>query len=290
MTNRFLMKLLYIFFLIAANPIRLFAQTQETGISSEYYNVMSVIFVGMLILIIAAFLYWGTEEGKAEEQLETSSVWNKVKEYLVAAKPVEEEHEILMDHDYDGIKELDNKIPPWFSILFYTTIIIAVIYLLNYEVFKTGMSQAEEYNAEMKQAALLQAELERSGTFLNESNVTLLTAKDQIQDGEKIFKTNCVACHRDDAGGAVGPNLTDNYWIHGGGIKNVFKTIKYGVPDKGMVTWQQTLSPKEIQEVASYVISLKGSNPINPKPPQGNLYVPADTTKTTDSANVKGKK
>ncbi len=290
MTNRFLIKLLSIIFFIAANPISLFAQTLEPGISTKYYDVMAVIFVVMLVLIIAAFLYWGTEEGKAEEQKETSKVWIKIKDYLVAAKPIEEEHEILMDHDYDGIKELDNKIPPWFSYLFYTTIIIAIIYMLNYQVFKTGMSQAEEYNAEMKEAALMQEELERSGTFLNEKNVTLLTAKDQIQDGEKIFKTNCVACHRDDAGGAVGPNLTDNYWIHGGGIKNVFTTIKYGVPSKGMVTWQNTLSPKEIQQVASYVISLKGSNPVNPKPPQGNLYIPADTTKAADSTKVKGKK
>lgn len=290
MINRFLIKLLSIFFFIAANPMHLFAQTQETAISTEYYNVMAVIFVIMLVLIIAAFLFWGTEEGKVEEQKETSKVWEKIKEYLVAAKPVEEEHEILMDHDYDGIKELDNKIPPWFSILFYTTIVIAVIYFLNYQVFKTGMSQAEEYKAEMKQAAIIQAELERSGAFLNEKNVTLLTAKDQLQAGEKIFKTNCVACHRDDAGGAVGPNLTDDYWIHGGGIKNVFTTIKYGVPSKGMVTWQNTLSPKEIQEVASYVISLRGSNPVNPKPPQGTLYVPADTTKAADSTNDKGKK
>ena len=171
MTNRFLMKLLSIIFFIVANPMHLFAQTQQTAISTEYYNVMAVIFVIMLVLIIAAFLFWGTEEGKVEEQKETSKVWEKIKEYLVAAKPIEEEHEILMDHDYDGIKELDNKIPPWFSILFYTTIIIAVIYFLNYQVFKTGMSQAEEYKAEMKEAALMQAELERSGKFLNENNV-----------------------------------------------------------------------------------------------------------------------
>ncbi len=290
MANRFLMKLLFAFFIIAAIPIRLFGQTQEPGISPDYYDIMAVIFMGILFLIVFAFHYWGTEEGKVEEAKESSKVWEKIKQHLVAATPIENEKEILMDHDYDGIKELDNKIPPWFSYLFYTTIIIGIIYILNFHVFKTGMLQADEYKAEMNEAKILQAELESSGTFLNENNVTLLSSKDQIQDGEKIFKINCVACHRDDAGGSVGPNLTDDYWIHGGGIKNVFTTIKYGVPNKGMVTWQQTLSPKQIQEVASYVISLKGSNPVNPKPPQGDLYVPADTTKTADSVKVNGKK
>ncbi len=285
MANRFLILLSYVFLILTAAPMKLFAQTQETGISPDYYDVMAIIFLGVLILILFAFLRWGTEEGK-DEVKQSVNIWEKVKQYLTAATPIENEKDILMDHDYDGIKELDNKIPPWFSYLFYTTIIIAVYYLLNYHVFKTGMLQAEEYKTEMQQAELLKAELENSGTFLNENNVQLLTSQDAINEGKQVFNANCVACHRADAGGAVGPNLTDNYWIHGGGIKNVFKTIKYGVPDKGMVTWQQTLTPKQIQEVASYVISLKGTNPVNPKPPQGNLYVPADSTASVDSTKI----
>ncbi len=290
MANRFLTKLFYVLIMIAVTPWRIFAQAQDTAFTPEYYDVAAILFVGILILVILAFLKWGTEEKETEAAKEGSQVWSKIKHYLTAVTPIEDEKEILMDHDYDGIKELDNKIPPWFSYLFYTTIIIAVYYILNYHVFKTGLLQADEYKAEMQQAALLQAQLESSGTFLNENNVTLLTDNSDIKEGEKIFKTNCVACHRDDAGGAVGPNLTDNYWIHGGGIKNVFKTIKYGVPDKGMVTWQQTLSPKQIQDVASYVISLKGTNPVNPKPPQGDLYVAADSTASADSTQIVSKK
>ncbi len=286
MMNRFLLILLTLISLILIAPLQLFAQAEDPGFTSQYYDTVAIIFVVILVLIVLAFLYWGTEEGEFVQLEKSESVWIKLKKYFVAAKPIEREDEILMAHDYDGIKELDNKIPPWFTYLFYTTIIIAVYYMLNYHVFKTGMLQAEEYKVEVEQAELLKADLEKNGTFLNENNVSLLTSPDGIIEGGKIFKANCVACHRDDGGGSVGPNLTDRYWIHGGGIKNVFKTIKYGVPDKGMVTWQQTLTPKQIQEVASYVISLEGTNPINPKPPQGEIYAAPDSLAAMDSTKT----
>jgi len=190
----------------------------------------------------------------------------------VSAAPIEKEGEILLEDDYDGIKELDNKVPPWFNYLFYTTIIFAVIYFLNYQVFKTGMSQAQEYQAEMQAAAVQQAELTKKGTVISAENVKLLEDRASLNAGKEVFKANCVPCHGPEGGGVVGPNLTDDYWIHGGGIKNVFHTIKNGVPSKGMPTWMNQLSMKQIQDVASYVISLHGTHPANAKPPQGEKY------------------
>ena len=114
--------------------------------------------------------------------------------------------------------------------------------------------------------------MEKTGTFINAENVKLLTSPADLSSGKSIFEANCVACHRKDAGGLVGPNLTDDYWIHGGGIKNIFHTISEGVPQKGMISWKTQLNPKQIQEVASYVISLHGTNPENPNPPQGTIW------------------
>jgi cytochrome c oxidase cbb3-type subunit 3 len=103
-----------------------------------------------------------------------------------------------------------------------------------------------------------------------------------LNEGKATFEKLCSACHRADAGGQVGPNLTDEYWIHGGGIHNVFKTITYGVPDKGMLSWKSQLTPKQIQQVASYILSLKGSNPAGGKEPQGDKWVEI----TTDSLQL----
>jgi cytochrome c oxidase cbb3-type subunit 3 len=182
-----------------------------------------------------------------------------------------------MDHDFDGIKELDNRIPPWFNYLFYGTIIFGIIYMLDYHVLKTGKLPVQEYQEEMQQAALQRAELIRSGALVNENTVTRLSDASALNDGKEIFKANCVPCHGENAQGIIGPNLTDEYWIHGGGIKNVFKTIEYGVPAKGMLTWEGKLNPREIQEVASYVLSLQGTNPPNAKMPQGQKWEERDT-------------
>ncbi len=194
---------------------------------------------------------------------------------------MEKEKDILMEHDFDGIKELDNRIPPWFNYLFYGTIIFGIIYMLDYHVLKTGKLPAQEYKDEMQQAAFQRAELIRSGALVNENTVTRLTDALSLSDGKEIFKTNCVPCHGENGQGIIGPNLTDEYWIHGGGLKNVFKTIKYGVPAKGMLTWEGKLNPREIQETASYVLSLEGTNPPNAKAPQGQKWEETDSTKVS---------
>ena len=124
--------------------------------------------------------------------------------------------------------------------------------------------------------------------------MTLLTDKEALAEGKGIFTTNCVVCHRADAGGQIGPNLTDDKWILGGGIKNVFHTLVNGGRDgKGMISWKGTLKPKEMQKVASYVLSLQGSNPKDPKVAEGEIWVYENAPKnvvavaTKDSTQVK---
>ena len=256
------------------------AQTQTEEINPIIYDINILIFVVIVIIIFFAFIYYGTEK-VIERPKRISKIFLKVRNYIVGLAPMEKEKDILMEHDFDGIKELDNRIPPWFNYLFYSTIIFGIIYMLDYHVLKTGKLPAQEYQEEMQQAALQRAELIRSGALVNENNVTRLTDATALNDGKEIFKANCVPCHGENGQGIIGPNLTDDYWIHGGGIKNVFQTIKYGVPAKGMLTWEGKLNPREIQEVASYVLSLEGSNPPNAKAPQGQVWKESDSTKVS---------
>jgi len=192
---------------------------------------------------------------------------------LLGSKPLEEEGEIILDHNYDGIKELDNKLPPWWVYGFYASIVFAIVYMLRFEVFD-DYNQIEEYEAAVAQANLEIAEWKKTAKDLVDiNNVELLTDASDIKVGEQIFTTNCVACHKAGGAGGIGPNLTDDYWILGGGIKNIFHTISEGGRDgKGMVSWKSDLKPAEMAQVASYVISLHGTNPPDPKDPQGDLW------------------
>ncbi len=197
---------------------------------------------------------------------------------MVDSVPVAQEKDVLLDHDYDGIKELDNNLPPWWKYGFYFTIVFGFFYLIHYHVSRTGKLQLAEYQDELVMAAEQKAErMKANADNVTEDNVVVLADAGEVAKGKETFEKLCSACHRADAGGQVGPNLTDEYWLHGGGIKNVFKTITYGVPTKGMISWQAQLSPKQIQEVASYVLSLKGTNPPGPKEPQGEIWTEAAT-------------
>ncbi len=181
----------------------------------------------------------------------------------------DDERDILMDHEYDGIQELNNKLPPWWVGLFYVTVIIGCIYPFAFHEDHEVMYQKEMAAADAKVKAFQEA----NGGAISEETVELLKDDAALTAGQATFVKNCVACHLADGGGLVGPNLTDKYWLHGGGIHNVFKTIKYGVPDKGMVSWKASLTPKEIQEVASFIlVKLQGTTPANPKAPQGEEY------------------
>ncbi|MBP2831484.1 c-type cytochrome [Aquimarina sp. U1-2] len=196
---------------------------------------------------------------------------------LVDSKPVAEEEDIILDHNYDGIKELDNNLPPWWVYGFYATIVFAVIYLARFHVFN-DYTQTEEYKTEVAQAQIaIEAYKKTAKNLVDINTVALLTDAADISAGKAIFTANCVACHKADGGGGIGPNLTDDYWILGGGIKNVFQTISEGGRDgKGMVAWKQTLKPIEMAQVASYVLTLVGTTPAAPKEPQGELWVDPD--------------
>lgn len=200
---------------------------------------------------------------------------------LVGTKPLEEEHELILDHNYDGIKELDNDLPPWWLYGFYASIIFGVVYVVKQHVFN-GENQYEELEAEYVQAAIELEEYKKTAKDLVDFNsVIVLSDPADVANGKSVFEANCVACHMADGGGGIGPNLTDNHWILGGGIKNVFKTISEGGRNgKGMIAWKQSLKPSEMAQVASYVLTLQGSTPGNPKAAEGEIWVEENAPKT----------
>jgi cytochrome c oxidase cbb3-type subunit 3 len=194
---------------------------------------------------------------------------------LTSSKELEDEDEMLLDHDYDGIKELDNVLPPWWVNLFYATIIFSLIYMVRFHVIDE-YTQAQEYDQEVA-AANIEIEKNKLNSPKEEitfDKVTLLTDAESLAKGKEIYTNACAACHKADGGGVVGPNLTDEHWINGGGIKNVFKLIAEGSKNNPtMVAWAKTLGTKEVQNVASYVLSLQGTKPAGSKPAEGEKWV-----------------
>jgi len=268
------------------------AQTAPPAAGEPDMHLYTVILMVTILIILHAVFVPLLYPEKTPEEIAQSKNEVKVKSIVTiladkfsGLKPIEEEQDLLMSDNYDGIRELDNNIPPWFNILFYGSMIFAVIYMLNFHVLKTGKLPLEEYSDEVYAAELKRNELIRTGAFINEESVELDNDPESILMGKQIFVANCVPCHGNNAEGTVGPNLTDEFWIHGGGIKNVFKTVKYGVPVKGMIAWQNILNPKSIQQVSSYLISLKGTAPAFGKAPEGEKYL--DQNGSADSTSVK---
>ena len=210
----------------------------------------------------------------AFKNLWVARTWaNLDKKFFTKAAPIEKEADILLDHNYDGIKELDNALPPWWKYGFYITIFVAIFYILKFEVWHEGMNPTEEYNTEMAEAKLETDQyLASMKENVDEKSVMMLDAAG-IHAGKLLFTKTCVACHTESGAGGVGPNLTDNYSIHGAKIQDIFKTIKYGYPDKGMQSWQSNFSPVEIQQLSSYIKSLSNTNVPNGKAPQGDLII-----------------
>lgn len=174
----------------------------------------------------------------------------------------------LLDHDYDGIKEFDNDLPPWWLWLFYICIFFAVVYMVHYHVAYTGKLQDEEYQDQMAEAEVQKAAYrEKYGTIA----ALFSTDAKVIAEGKSIYEVNCVACHGIDGGGTVGPNLTDKYWIHGNTAEQIVHVINKGVPEKGMIPWEKTLKQEQVIAVASYIKTLEGTTPATPKEPQGDL-------------------
>lgn len=222
-----------------------------------------------------------------EKQANDGSWWKRFSKSMTAAVPIEKEDDIMFDHDFDGIRELDNSLPPWWLWGFYLTIGIAIVYMVYYHLTPYGNSSREQYAIEMEMAEKqVQEYLAKQANLVDESNVVMLTEETALAEGQAIFTSLCAACHLEHGGGnatSVGPNLTDEYWLHGGGIADVFKTIKYGVPEKGMISWRSQIRPADMQKVASYVLSLQGTNPPGAKEPQGELYEPENLAETEDT-------
>jgi cytochrome c oxidase cbb3-type subunit 3 len=197
---------------------------------------------------------------------------------------VKDEERIVLQHEYDGIRELDNSLPPWWKYGFILTIIFSVGYMWYYHVHD-GPNQIDEYTAAVQKAEKEKAAyMARAGNALDETNVSLIVDKAELADAATLFKNTCAACHREDAGGMVGPNLTDNYWLHGGSLPDVFRSIKYGWKDKGMPEWQHNMSAKQMAGLASYIRHLSGKNVPGGKEPQGDLYVEAGNGAAADTA------
>lgn len=181
---------------------------------------------------------------------------------------------LLLDHEADGIKELDNKLPRWWVWLFYLSIAFSVIYMMYYHVLRYGRSSSAEYQQEMKEGDRIKM---AALTEFETKMASQEPSKDQtvISQGQQIFVKLCSPCHGAQGQGLVGPNLTDEYWIHGSQFGDTLKTIFNGVPEKGMVTWKGVLKPTEILAVGSYIYTLRGTHPPNPKPPENQAAAPA---------------
>jgi cytochrome c oxidase cbb3-type subunit 3 len=287
--------------LLLCNPI--FAQTTAStsgvaaatattniaeGVSAGTFYLMAIIIFFELIVILAllinlrGLLMAEKEKAAVAETAVTKKKvlnwWNKFNKF----RPAEQEADIDLGHDYDGIRELDNRLPPWWLWGFYITIAFGIVYLYRYHVAHSAPLSAEEYTISVARADQEVKEyLKQKGDAVDENTVTML-GKDDIDAAKTLFETSCVTCHSQGGAGNVGPNLTDDYWIHGGDIKSVFKTIKYGF--NAMPSWQNTYSNKQIAQLASYVKSLYGTNPANPKAPQGELFKETATAKTDSTA------
>jgi cytochrome c oxidase cbb3-type subunit 3 len=249
----------------------------------QFYLLSGVIMLEVFIILFLAFMarrtyraLMGLDEQQVTREMETSKWadwWNRLDQrFFTRAVPVEQEADVLLDHDYDGIRELDNALPPWWKWGFYVTVVVAFIYMFYFHIIGTGKNPEQEYAMEMsegrKQEELYKA---RTKDLVDENNITIADASG-IAAGKALYTQSCVACHAADGGGGIGPNLTDNNWIHGGTMNDIYKTIKLGYPEKGMQSWQAMYSPIQMKNLASFVKSLKGTKPAAPKEPQGEPF------------------
>jgi cytochrome c oxidase cbb3-type subunit III len=269
-----------------------------------YYAVFAlIVFVTILIAVVGVYviniLNLLTEQAKKQRAEKLGVVytpspgwWQRFSEKMNASVPVEQEKDIELDHSYDGIKELDNHLPPWWKWLFYGTIGWAVIYVIVFHFSSTLPLSLEEYQNEIAQAEEQSRKLKASQpeTSIDENSLQYTADAAIIEKGKTVFNSNpCGSCHRSDGGGnTIGPNLTDEFWIHGGDVKNIFKTIKDGAVEKGMPAWGKAMSPQDVRAVAFYILSLQGTNPPDAKAPQGEVFkqttsVQSDTTKAQAS-------
>jgi cytochrome c oxidase cbb3-type subunit 3 len=279
-------------------------QNSEPGFLDKFpdYILDPATWLGIFLFLVISFVIYGLAKTsivlsrlmlgpekkfsvEPSAKIKKERTWNKLVKKMTGSVPVEYEADVMLDHNYDGIRELDNQLPPWWKWGFILTICFAFFYLFSYHVAGTGKLSLQEYADELKQAQAAKEErMKIASNNITETNVIVLTEAGELGAGKNIYEKNCVACHGNLGQGNVGPNLTDEFWLHGGGIKNVFNTITTGVPNKGMISWKAQLAPKQIQEVASFVLSMAGTNPPGAKESQGEKWI--EESKVDSGATV----
>lgn len=248
------------------------------GLSSTTFYLLSGVIFLEIIVVLALLMNVRILLAKEKRRQAVAGAparpafnwWNRFNKF----RPVHEEAYIDLGHNYDGIRELDNRLPPWWLYGFYITILFAGVYLWRFHVSHTGPSSQQELQYALAKAEEQKAAyLKKAAANVDENSVKLSTVAADLQAGQRIFQTTCAACHGKMGEGLVGPNLTDDYWLHGGTVKDIFKVIKYGVPEKGMKSWKDDYSPLQIAQLSSYIKSLKGTNPPNGKEKQGDMFI-----------------
>lgn len=182
-------------------------------------------------------------------------------------EPVKQDR--LMEHEYDGIAEFDNPMPGWWVLTFWLTIVFAVAYALNVGGIGTGAGRVAEYEKDM--AAFRAAHPAPAAATAPAALLAIAGDHEKLEEGRELFTKTCASCHLADGGGLIGPNLTDDNWLHGGKIEQINATITDGVMAKGMPAWGKLLKPGDVDLVTAYVWSLHGTKPAKPKLPEGEF-------------------
>lgn len=261
--------------ILFANQTKMAEIENNLGFQYAIIGFLGFVFLILVFLLIKLIeIYYVIENQRLEnEGLGKSSFFETLYNKIWVGEQNIKNGEVLLPHSFDGIGELNNSMPPWLRYVFVSTIVFAVAYLSFYYVFEAGTFQKEEYEIEIASAKeSVEAYLAQMQNAIDENSVVAnLNDKASLEKGKAIFTQNCKACHGANGQGGIGPNLTDAYWLHGGKINDIFKTIKFGIPEKGMISWKQKLKPIDIQDVSNYIMSIRGSNPENQKSAEGNL-------------------
>lgn len=265
--------------LFAAIPIAAQGSVTKTDQGTELAVIFTISFI---VFVIATLMYIiGVMNADVDP---IANFYFRVKNYIF---PPEGEDIVDVGHVYDDIRELDNRIPPWFNYLFAITVIFAFVYMTDYHVLGISKLSADEYLEEVAAANLQRKIIMASGGTINENTLVTLNDSESLKEGSENYQKFCTSCHGPQAEGLVGPNLTDEFWIHGGGIKNIYTVIKKGVPAKGMISWELVFSQKQIQNIGSFVLSLQGTNPLGGKAPEGEKYIEPVVAASKDSVKTK---
>ncbi|MBK8956749.1 MAG: c-type cytochrome [Saprospiraceae bacterium] len=289
------MKTIAILVMLAAANQSLFAKSANPSFAEKFIDTMNpqswilLVVIAVELFILLYMVRWIKQftglytYQRPQTNTKTVSWWDRIN----AFKPIEQEANMDTGHNYDGIRELDNITPPWFTAGFLATIVFAGIYMYRYHVAYSAPLMIEEYNLAMDVAEKEKLEFLKTESNLVDENTVTLLPSGQFEEGKTIFKTACAVCHGEAGQGTVGPNMTDDYWIHGGSVKQIFSVIKYGVIEKGMKSWKDDYSANQIAQLTSYIKSLRGTNPPGAKEPQGELYKEEEMTVAKDSLAIK---